>query len=184
VVGAAVVALLADGRLSQLSQLSIRGSRLIVIAVVAQLLGDGLAVLTWHGWYALGLIVSALAAAGFCLRNLRVAGVPLLTLGLLANALVVTLNGAMPVSTSAAARAGVSLTTIVAGDDARHSIANRNTTLRALGDVVAVAVPVRPEVDSPGDVLIAAGLGELVLLGMRPRRRLWLPRRSPTAVPL
>ena len=45
------------------------------------------------------------------------------------------------------------------------------TTLRWLGDVIPVPLPVRPEVVSPGDVLIAAGLGEFVLLGMRPRRR-------------
>jgi hypothetical protein len=36
---------------------------------------------------------------------------------------------------------------------------------------------------SPGDILIAAGLGELVLLGMRPRRR-QPARRNPTAVAL
>jgi hypothetical protein len=184
VVGAAVLALLAGGRLTHLSQLSVRAGRLVAVTVLAQLLGDGLAVLTWHGFYPLGLAVSAVAALGFCLRNLRVAGVPLITLGLLANALVVIVNGAMPVSTHAAARAGVPVTAIAAGDDARHTIAGSSTTLRPLGDVIAVALPLRPEVDSTGDVLVAAGLGELVLLGMRPQRRLWLPRRSPTAVAL
>jgi Family of unknown function (DUF5317) len=66
----------------------------------------------------------------------------------------------------------VSVRQIAAGQDARHSIAGGGTTWRALGDVIPVPLPWRPEVVSPGDVLIAAGLGEFVLLGMRsPRRR-------------
>jgi hypothetical protein len=100
-----------------------------------------------------------------------VAGVPLITLGLVLNAAVVALNGAMPVSTDAAARARVSVAAIAAGNDSRHSLANSATTLSSLGDVIPVPLPWRPEVVSPGDALVAAGLGELVLLGMRRRRR-------------
>ena len=50
--------------------------------------------------------------------------------------------------------------------DARHEIAGIGTRLRWLGDIVPVPLPVRPEVVSPGDVLVAAGLAELVVLGM------------------
>jgi Family of unknown function (DUF5317) len=186
VVGAAALALASGGRWPALAELPLRGRRLVVIAVAAQLVGSGLAVLTnRHGFYPTGLAVSALAALAFCLRNLRIAGVPLVTLGLISNALVVALNGAMPVSIDAAARADVPARSIAIGDDARHDIAGRGTTWRALGDVIPVPLPWRPEVVSPGDTLIAAGLGELVLLGMRPRRRSVRPAaRTPTAVAL
>jgi hypothetical protein len=171
-VGATVVALAAGGSWAELSTLPLRGGRLVVIAVIAQVVGGILARITnLPGFYPAGLGISALAGLAFCLRNIRLAGVPLVTLGLLGNALVVSLNGAMPVSTAAAARANVPIAEIAAGSDARHSIASSATTLRWLGDVIPVPLPWRPEVVSPGDGLIAAGLGEFVLLGLRPRRR-------------
>ena len=153
--------------------LRLRGRRLVVIAVVAQLPGAGVAEVTGTGWvYAVGLAVSALAALAFCARNLRVTGVPLVTAGLLLNAVVVGANAAMPVSIAAAARAGVSIDQIAAGNDPRHEIAGAGTHLRPLGDVIPAPLPVLPEVASPGDLLIAAGLAELVVLAMRrPRRR-------------
>jgi hypothetical protein len=187
VVGAAALALTTGGHWSTLATVSFRGGRLVAIAVIAQLLGS---VLAWAtnlpGFYPSGLAISALAALAFCLRNLRTAGVSLITLGLISNALVVTLNGAMPVSLDAAARANVPTTSIAAGEDARHAIAGHGTTWRPLGDVIAVPLPWRPEVVSPGDALIAAGLGELVLLGMRPRRRRTAGESAPdrTAVAL
>jgi hypothetical protein len=171
-VGAACLALPTGGSWSAFATLPIKGRRLVAIALVAQLLGSGLARLAnLPGFYPAGLAVSALAALAFCARNIRLDGVPLITLGLLLNALVVTLNGAMPVSIAAAARANVAIAPIASGDDARHSIAGPGSSLRGLGDTIPVPVPWRPEVVSPGDALIAAGLGELVLLGMRPRRR-------------
>jgi len=109
--------------------------------------------------------------------NRYVPGVSLVTLGLAVNALVVILNGAMPVSIVAALRAaGVPITDIAAGYDARHTIAGEGTTLRPLGDVVPLPLPIRPEVVSAGDVLVAAGLGELVVMGML-RRRVYGPGR-------
>jgi hypothetical protein len=184
-VGAAAVALAFGGSFDALSRLPYRGSRLVVIAVGAQVLGTGLAwALNERVVYPIGLAVCAAAALAFCVRNIQLAGLPLLTLGLLLNALVVLVNGAMPVSVVAAHRAGVSTTEIAAGADARHAIAGRGTTWRALGDDIPVPLPLRPEVASPGDVLIAAGLGELVLLGMEPRRRRRPARRNPSAVAL
>jgi hypothetical protein len=184
-VGAVVLARATGGSWAAFGGLPIKARRLVVLAVVSQLVGSGLAQLTnLPGFYPAGLALSALAALAFCLRNIRLAGVPLLTLGLLSNAMVVTLNGAMPVSVDAAARANVPINAIAQGDDARHSIAGRGTTLRMLGDDIPLPVPLRPEVVSPGDALIAAGIGEFVLLGMRPRRRRTAPvaaRREPAA---
>jgi hypothetical protein len=185
-VGAAGVAAAFGGSFAALSNLRFRGSRLVVFAVLGQVVGVSLAWATNEpGFYPVGLAISALAALAFCLRNLRLAGLPLVTLGLVLNALVVSVNGSMPVSVVAAARANVPTLEIAAGADARHSIAGGGTKLRSLGDDIPVPLPLRPEVASPGDVLIAAGLGQLVLLGMQPRRRRRkADRRNPTAVAL
>jgi Family of unknown function (DUF5317) len=170
-VGAAVLARATGGSWDAFGAQPFKGLRLVVIAVAAQLIGSGLARASGlHGFYPTGLALSALAALAFCVRNVRLPGVPLVALGLLSNALVVAVNGAMPVSVAAAARANVPIAAIADGADPRHSIAERGTALRELGDDIPLPVPWRPEVVSPGDALIAAGLGEFVLLGMRPRR--------------
>jgi hypothetical protein len=148
--GAGLLGFVLGGSLSPLSTLPLRDRWLVAVTVLTQLAGG---VLAWsidsRTAYSVGLALSAAAALGFCLRNLAVRGVPLVTLGLLLNALVVGVNGAMPVP------AAIEVTGMPA---------------RALGDVVPVPLPLRPEVASPGDVLVAAGLGELLCLGMRRRR--------------
>jgi hypothetical protein len=172
-VGAVAVGYALNGTWTGLTTLRLRWRRMVVAAVIAQTGGAALGILgvtdARHG-YVLGLATSAMCAAAFCVGNLRVPGVPLVTLGLAANALVVTLNGAMPVSIVAALRAGVPITEIAAGVDARHDIAGGGTVWRSLGDVIPLPLPLRPEVVSPGDVLVASGLGELVVMGMLRRR--------------
>ena len=173
-VGSVAVGYALGGTWARLTALRLRWRRFLVAAVVAQTGGALVGVLGYgdpRRAYVIGLAVSALCAAAFCAWNLRVAGVPLVTVGLLANATVVAVNGAMPVSVSAASRAGVSVVEIAAGNDDRHKIADSGTTLRALGDVIPVPLPVRSEIVSPGDVLVAAGLAELVVMGMLRRRR-------------
>jgi hypothetical protein len=152
-----------------LGELALKDRWLVVGAVAVQIVGG---LIAFNGGesarhaYVSALAVSAGLALVFCLRNLRIPGVTLVTVGLALNATVVGLNGAMPVSIVAAYHARVPITTIAADADARHTIAGRGTTWRVLGDVIPVPLPVHPEVISPGDVLVAAGLGELVVLGM------------------
>src|SRR3954452_2230538 len=172
-VGAVAVGYALNGTWAGLTTLRLRWRRMVVAAVVAQTGGATLGILgvgDARRGYVLGLALSAMCAAAFCVGNLHVPGVPLVTLGLAANALVVTLNGAMPVSIVAALHAGVPITDIAAGYDARHTIAGEGTVLRSLGDVVPLPLPIRPEVISAGDVLVAAGLGEIVVMGMLRRR--------------
>jgi hypothetical protein len=172
-VGAVAVGYALGGSWAALTGLQLRRRRFVVAAVVAQTGGALVGLLGAadpRRAYVDGLAASAVCAAAFCARNLRVAGVPLVTLGLIANATVVALNGAMPVSIVAAFHAGVPIVDISAGNDPRHEIAGTGTTWRTLGDVIPVSLPVRPEVVSPGDVLVAAGLAELIVVGMRRRR--------------
>lgn len=163
---AVAVGLLAGGRLDDLGATRLRRKALVPLALGAQLVG------TFVGGplYPLGLLVSAGCVTAFLLRNRGVRGTGLVALGLLSNALVVGANGAMPVSAHASGRAGVSTQVVVAGTDPRHELADERTRLRWLSDVIPVRTPLRGEVVSAGDVLIAAGLAQLVVLGLLGRQ--------------
>jgi hypothetical protein len=150
------------GSLDRLGALPLRCRRLVVGALLAQLLGT----IIGGPLYPLGLALSAGLVVWFLSRNRGIRGTGLVALGLLGNALVVGANGAMPVSRDASTRAGIGIQDLLTGQDARHEPAGASTRLRWLGDVLPVPLPLRPEVVSPGDVLVAAGLGQLVALGM------------------
>ena len=153
------------GSLDRLGSLHLRKGRWVLAAVAVQLFGA----VVGGPLYPVGLGVSALLVALFLAHNRGVRGTGLVALGLLANALVVGLNGAMPVSADALGRAGLSTQDLLAGEDPRHELATDGTHLRLIGDVIPVLLPVHPEVVSVGDVLVAAGLAQLVVLGMRRR---------------
>jgi hypothetical protein len=172
---ALLVGRLAGGTLARLGALPVRSRRLVVLALAAQLLG----VVVGGPVHPVGLAVSAGLVVAFLARNRGLRGTGLVALGLLANALVVGVNGAMPVSVEAAGRAGVGTSALLAGADPRHEPTGPDTRLPWLGDVVPVPLPAVPLVVSPGDVLVAAGIGQLVVAGMlRPRP---VPRLAPTA---
>lgn len=150
------------GSLRRLETVVLRRRRLVALALLTQAAGA----LVGGPVHALGLLASAALALCFLAANRGLRGTGLVTLGLAANALVIMLNGAMPVSRDAAAQAGASSFAIEDGLDRRHVLADDRTRLPLLGDVVPVRLPLRPEVVSPGDVLVAAGLAQLVVVGM------------------
>ena len=165
----------AGGRPAALAQVPLAGWRLLVAAAVCQLSGS---VLTRVGgtalWYEVGSVAAVLLLVGFLSRNSRLPGVPLIAVGLLVNLAAVLANGAMPVSRWAADRADIDLTAIADRLDARHVVATGATALRPLTDVIPVPMPLYPEVVSAGDVLVAAGLGLLLLTSLllaQPRER-------------
>lgn len=147
------------GGLDRLGSVVPTGRWLVVVAFLTQAAGT----VVGGALYPVGLAGSAVLALAFLVRNRGTRGTGLIALGLLCNALVVALNGAMPVSLHAAGRAGAD---VLDGLDARHEVATSSTRLPWLGDVVPVRLPVRPEVVSPGDVLLAAGIAQLVVVGM------------------
>jgi hypothetical protein len=163
---ALAVGLAAGGRFGHLGHLPLDHGWLVLVGVAVQAGGA----FAGGRAYPLGLALSVLLVGAFLLRNRQVRGTGLVALGLLANALVVGLNGAMPVSQDALGRAGISSQELLEGTDPRHELASAETTLRPLGDVIPVLLPAHPEVVSVGDVLVAAGLAQLVVLGMRRRQ--------------
>jgi hypothetical protein len=178
-VGALLVGRLAGGSLTGLGDLRVRRAALVLAAGGAQ--AAGALLLAADGGttapYVVGLVASVALVGVFLAGNRRLPGAPLFALGLAANVAVVVANGAMPVSLAAAQRAGADTTAIASGSDPRHEVAGAGTRASVLGDVVPLPLPVRPAVVSPGDVLVAAGIAELVVVGMRRRRVMGWPQR-------
>ena len=162
---------LAGGRLTRFTQLQLRWWALAPIAFALQgaPLPDGeggidlaIRMLVFGTSYAL--------VVAFAIKNLRIAGVPVIVLGLLLNGLVVTVNGGMPVSESALRSSGESETLTALSDDraAKHHLMTDETLLPFLGDVVAIPSPIG-QVISIGDVFVYAGLTWLIVAVMQGR---------------
>ena len=164
---ALLVGYLAGARAVRLAVTPLSGMHLLVTAFVVQAT-EPLVSPVVPGAYPIALAVSATLMTQFVARNALVPGVALAGLGLVLNAAVVLVNGAMPVSRSAAARAG--LPELDLTDDVRHEMVDTGTRLPWLADVIPVPLPFRPEVVSVGDVLLAAGIGLFVVASMRPTR--------------
>jgi uncharacterized Zn-binding protein involved in type VI secretion len=167
---ALVVGRLAGGRVRALGRLPLRGGRVLAAAVALQVaahvaarLGDAVVparVLSLAAFACTGLVVAA---------NVRLPGAPLAGLGLALNALFVGANGGlMPVTVRALEGAAPPDAGLVAAvvRDPLHDVADEDSRLLPLADVIPVPLPWRPVVASPGDLLLAAGLGLLVVEGM------------------
>jgi len=164
VAGGVLAGWLLGGSWRRLEVLTLHQPRLLLLAVAVQVLGT---VLLAGALYVVALLASLALAALFLLRNPRLAGRGLLLAGLAANALVIAVNGAMPVTLTAAAAAGLQTGALL--DDPRHQPAGPGTRLPLLIDRVPLPLPVLPQVLSIGDILVAAGAGLLVCQAMRRR---------------
>ena len=163
VVAIAVLAGVArGGSLAQLGELHLPGWPLVILGLLVQVVGAFAGDPTL---YVVGMLASAVCVTAFVARNRHLPGMPLIAGGFLLNAIVVTANGAMPVDPRAAARAGVSIGHLSDGLDAKHEIRDDDTALPLLSDIIAVPIPGGhgSNVLSVGDVVLAAGIGILVL---------------------
>jgi hypothetical protein len=152
------------------SRPALRSAGLLVAAALL-LLAEPL--LTDHIAIAYPVLIAAAAVvlARFAALNRAIPGVVLACLGLCLNAGVVLANGSMPVEERAVIRAGIDPASLALDDDPRHELADDSTVLRALDDRVAVPIPGAREVNSLGDVAIAAGLGLFTFALARRHRR-------------
>jgi Family of unknown function (DUF5317) len=151
------------GSLAGLTRLPLRRTRLLLTALSLSVLG----VLFGWLWEPLLGVLSALSwltVAFYAWVNRAVPGAALVAIGLAANGLVLLLNGAVPVSADAAARAGADPIAVF-GPAGREPM-GPDTRLPWLAKTVPVAFPPRPEVVSPGDAAVAAGLAVVAGVGM------------------
>ena len=155
------------GHLRPLSSLRVRAARLLVAAAVVQVgtasLAPGSAVLR-----VTALVMTILLVGLFLGANLGLPGLPLVAAGLLLNVVVIIANGAMPVSTAAAAGAGVDTDALRLADDPLREALGDGTRLPLLADRIPVPAPGWAQVVSAGDVLAAAGIGLLLIAGSVP----------------
>lgn len=166
----AAAVLVGGGRLAALR---VRAVRLLVAAAVVQV-GTSVAAPSSAVMRGVALVLTVLLVALFMVGNRGLAGTPLIAAGLLLNLVVIAANGAMPVSLAAAGRAGLTAADLSLAQDGLREPVDEDTRLRWLGDVIPFALPLRPQVVSPGDVLVASGVG-LLLVGARTRHT---PRRA------
>jgi hypothetical protein len=100
------------------------------------------------------MVLSQTLVAAFLAINWRLPGMRLAVLGLVMNVMVIGLNGAMPVSATAARIAGLD----ELGDmGLEHELLTRDTLLPFLGDVIPL--PFTERIVSIGDIVLALGIG-------------------------
>jgi hypothetical protein len=185
IVAALLVGVARGGTMANLAQLQLDRWPLVFLALLVQAAGSFAGLLGAPApslWYVLGMVGSAALITVFVARNRALPGMTLVALGFVLNALVVVANGAMPVDQDAADRVGISTIGLYQNVDAKHELADSSTRLRPLADVIPVPLP-GPlarggNVVSIGDVVLAAGIGVLVVNGMLAVRT----RREPAHV--
>ena len=167
-----VAGLAAGGRPSNVSRRRLRLVWLLAVSALLQVVAEVFDVPA-----TVGLVMVLASYAGlsaFAVANIRLIGMPVVLVGLLANLFVISVNGGMPVRASAivASRAATpsELSTLDFG--AKRHLSTDDDLLVQLGDII----PVRPsrEVLSFGDLILAFGVANVIFRLLKPldaRRR-------------
>lgn len=169
VLGAILVGYVRGGRLGYLGDVALRHGWLVFASVLSQV---ALAAVAALGGPAAAvsaplLLASHVALLAFVVVNRLLPGMALVFAGFAMNAAVITANGAMPVARDALlAVSRGEATTITPG---KHRLIAEGDVLTPLADIFAI--PVLRTVVSAGDVVLAAGVGILVVNLMAARSR-------------
>ncbi len=173
------------GSLNALLDVRLRHAPLVVGAIATQLALELPGVRGWPSGLRFAILLATYLVVGWwLLENARSSsggarlGFDVVGGGWTLNALVIALNGGMPVSEAALDRAGIPpATSVIHGHLAKHIPINHGTVMRALGDVIPLSW--FRSVVSPGDIVMAIGIGVLVAAAMRRP----VPESSPVAAP-
>jgi hypothetical protein len=119
----------------------------------------------------LGLVMTAASYAGlsvFAVANIRLVGMPVVLVGLLANLFVIAVNQGMPVRAESivASRAATAAELDELDFGAKRHLATDDDRFEPLGDII----PVRPtrEVLSFGDLILAFGVADVIFRLLKP----------------
>ncbi|MBL7494175.1 DUF5317 domain-containing protein [Frankia sp. AgB1.9] len=157
-----VIARLRGGTLDALGRVRVRLGWLAAVIVLALVVAVVAPRLQTVGWLVAAVLAAILSAA-----NRRIPGLFLLFIGLALNTAAIGANhGRMPVSTAAISSAGIDRADVARSD--HYVLADHDTRLRYLGDVIAFPFWGAPAALSAGDVLIASGIG--LFAGLAPVR--------------
>ena len=170
---------LLGGKLRNLERLRLHWWGLAPIGLAMQMVP-----LPWSGDdarpLALGLLIASYPVLlVFALRNLRLAGFPLIVIGLVMNLTVISANAGMPVSCEAVVRSGQEglCTQLRREPGLKHHLAGSGDVLMPLADVIAIGTPIN-QVVSIGDLVAYGGIFWLLVASMRGRPILFV-RYSP-----
>ncbi len=146
------------GRLHRVAEADLRWNWLLFPGLGLQVAVEVFGASGTHGWASTATVLTSQAlVVGWITANRYRPGMPLIFLGLVANAVVIAANGAMPVDPDAMAAAGLGGGRSLAG---KHQLLTDTARLRWLADIVPVAA--LRTVISVGDIALAAGLIPLV----------------------
>ncbi len=161
------IGLLRGGRMSALQRVRIHAPIFVIVAI-----GSGIALDYYSVPFAsLIAVVGIAAGVGLSLRNIHLAGMGVVSIGIIANLLPVVFNGAVPVRADALVEAKVvqpSELPRVSLSGSRE-LADDSTVLAVLGDTIPVTRT--RQVVSYGDLILLVGLADVIANAMRRRRR-------------
>jgi len=164
-----IIGLLRNGKLSSLSQISLKKIELIVLACLIQ---AGLIflepkrvkfVLDYSSYMLILSYIVLLLAVWY---NKKIKGIKIITLGIIFNFIVIVVNGGhMPVLLSSLYKAGLNDFALVLkeGTYVTHTLITEKTLFRFLADVIPLSPPFPdPSVVSVGDFLMFYGVFSLI----------------------
>jgi hypothetical protein len=171
VVAGVVVGLVLGGNFRRLGELELAWWPLAFVGLLLQLLPIPVHSPGAAHTVAVGLLIASyLTLVVFLIRNLRVSGVTIIAAGFALNALVISLNGGMPVSDHALRSAAGpyyerTLRRLTVEGGAKHHLHRPSDDLVGLSDVIPLGAPIR-EVLSIGDILWLAGTAWVIARAM------------------
>jgi hypothetical protein len=163
-----IAGLLTGGRPVNVGEAKLRSVPLLVAGALGQAVVTGSGM---RGGSGLALvIVSFLALAAFATRNLHLAGMGVVVLGVVLNLAPIALNAGMPVEERAIVRARIASPDEVPSLEfgAKRHLARPGDHMRALDD--AIPEWITHEVLSIGDLVIGAGVAAVVFSLLRAGR--------------
>jgi hypothetical protein len=171
-VGGLAVGLARGGSLEALGRIRVVRPGLFAAAALAVIAARFVPGLQVPGWIAATMLLALFAAA-----NSRLPGLSLVLAGMALNAVVVTANGAMPVSQHQAELLGFDADDIASSRVLEPT--GPDTVLTPAADVIPFPFPGAPSLISVGDVLVCSGAGLFGAVGpVRARRNLEAARRG------
>jgi Family of unknown function (DUF5317) len=180
-----LIGLALGGRVGRIADIRLRWWGLAFLGLALQLIPISSGPGQLDHWLAVGLLVgSYLVLLVFVAANIRRAGFALVAMGFALNALVISLNGGMPVSSHALHVAAgpyyqETRERLTEHGGEKHHLRRPGDVLVELADVIPVGSPVR-QVLSAGDVLWLMGTSWVIAgaMGRRHAGRRTLPQEG------